>query len=102
MTTGDLAPVDEVAGTEMDAAALVASGAADAALGIAAMAQGFRLGFRAIVDENFDLLIDRRAYFSAPWQALWRFARSPQLAEKAASLGGYDLRSLGLVRWVSP
>lgn len=97
-----LAPADGVARTETDAAIAVASGTADAALGIAAMARQFKLGFLPILMEPFDLLIDRRAYFAPPVQSLLRVARSPEIAQKASSLGGYDIATLGDVLWNAP
>ena len=98
----DLPASDDIAHTEADAAAAVAAGEADAALGIAAMANRFHLPFLALTEECFDLLIDRRAYFSAPVQTLMTFAATPACADKAQSMGGYDLTDLGRVRWVSP
>ncbi|WP_285672801.1 helix-turn-helix transcriptional regulator [Paralimibaculum aggregatum] len=91
-----------LARTESDAAAAVASGEAEAALGIEAMARQFDLPFRPLVAERFDLLVDRRAFFTPPVQRLMAFARGPRLAEKAAAMGGYDLSGLGAVRWLSP
>jgi putative molybdopterin biosynthesis protein len=101
LTEADLAPSSGAAHSENDAAAAVAAGEADAALGIAAMAKPFRLRFVPLVDENFDLLIDRRAYFTDPVQRLFAFARGAEFAEKAATLGGYDLAEHGTVRWLS-
>ncbi|MEM8729680.1 MAG: helix-turn-helix transcriptional regulator [Pseudomonadota bacterium] len=87
--------------TESDAAAAVAVGDADAALGIEAMARQFHLAFHPLVVEYFDLLIDRRAYFTPPIQTLMRFAISPACRTKAAAMGGYDLSQTGTVRWLS-
>ncbi|WP_300550761.1 substrate-binding domain-containing protein [Roseovarius sp.] len=87
--------------TESDAAAAVAAGEADATLGIKAMAQQFHLPFVPLVEERFDLLIDRRSYFTEPVQNLLRFARSNAFAAKAGALGGYDIGDLGQVRWIS-
>lgn len=87
--------------TETEAAAAVAAGDADAALGLEAAARSFSLGFVPLATERFDLLIDRRAYFTDPVQRLMAFAHSSAFAEKAARLGGYDLASLGEVRWLS-
>ncbi len=92
----------EVARTEADAAAAVATGEADAAMAIEAMAHRFGVGFLPLVEERFDLLIDRRAYFGEPVQRLLAFARSAKFGEKARSMGGYDLDEAGTVRWVSP
>jgi len=90
-----------LAHTESDAAAAVAAGEAEATLGIKAMAQRFHLPFVPLVDERFDLLIDRRSYFTEPVQSLLRFARSGAFAAKAGALGGYDIGDLGQVRWIS-
>jgi excisionase family DNA binding protein len=102
LAPGDMDTTAGLARTESDAAAAVAAGDADAALGIAAMARQFQLGFLPLVDERFDLLIDRRAYFTEPVQTLLQFLRSPACAEKAAALQGYDLSGCGAVRWLSP
>ena len=98
----DLIPSTELARTENDAAAAVAAGDADAALGIEAMARRFHLPFLPLVEERFDLLVDRRAYFTDPVQALLAFARGDTLQRKAAAMGGYDLSGTGTVRWLSP
>jgi len=39
----------------------------------------------------------RRDYFEPPVQKLLRFARAPEFAEKAQSLGGYDLSAAGTI-----
>lgn len=87
--------------TETDAAQAVAVGEADVALGLEAAARQFRLGFVPIVEERFDLLVNRRSYFTEPVQALLAFAGSDAMARKASSLKGYDLSGLGTVRWLS-
>lgn len=91
----------EPARTETDAAQSVASGEADVALGLEAAARQFRLGFVPIVEERFDLLVNRRAYFTAPVQALMAFARSDVMNRKIQSMKGYDLSDFGAVRWLS-
>lgn len=88
-----------LARTEADAAEIVASGKADATLGIEAMALQYRLGFVPLVEERFDLLCDRRSYFEPPLQALINFCRSKAFAEKAREMGGYNLAAHGEVRW---
>ncbi len=102
LTASDLAPCAELARTESDAAAAVAAGEADAAPGIEAMARQFHLPFLPLVRERFDLLIDRRAYFTDRVQALAAFAQSDAFRGKAAAMGGYDLAEAGQVRWLSP
>ncbi|MGR3461854.1 MAG: substrate-binding domain-containing protein [Roseovarius sp.] len=101
LTSTDLSAPASPAHTESDAAAAVAAGEAEATLGIEAMARQFRLVFRPLLRERFDLLIDRRAYFTEPVQALVRFMRSEVIAAKAASLGGYETGGMGTVRWLS-
>ncbi|MEO1199567.1 MAG: helix-turn-helix transcriptional regulator [Pseudomonadota bacterium] len=87
--------------TEIDAALAVASGEADIALGLKAAADQYKLGFVPLVEERFDLLIDRRSYFTEPVQRLFAFTREAAFQDKAASLGGYDIAELGTVRWLS-
>lgn len=98
----DLVPVSGVARTETDAAAAVSAGEADAALGIEAMARQFHLGFLPLREERFDLLIDRRSYFTDPIQTLLGFARSKAFEDRAAAMGGYMLAQAGAVRWIGP
>jgi len=100
MTTGDLAAPATLARTEADAAAMVAAGEADAALGLEAMARAHGLSFAMLVEEAYDLLIDRRAYFAAPFQTLMAFAKSAVFVARAETFGGYGLAPLGSVRWV--
>jgi excisionase family DNA binding protein len=102
LTRADIKPVANPARTEADAAAAVASGQADAAPGLEAMASQFRLGFVALVTERYDIAIERRAFFAPRWQALTAFCRSAAFAAKAAELGGYDLSGHGAVHWNGP
>ncbi|MFK7945339.1 MAG: substrate-binding domain-containing protein [Paracoccaceae bacterium] len=87
--------------TENEAAEAVSSGEAEAALGLEAAARAFGLRFVPLVIENFDLLVDRRSYFTEAVQALLSFAAMPEFKDKAAKLGGYELEGLGAVRWLS-
>ena len=95
LTETDVVRSTELARTESDAAAAVAADEADAALGIEAMAKQFHLPFLPLVEERFDLLVDRRAYFTDPVQTLLVFARGDALRHKAAAMGGYDLAETG-------
>lgn len=97
----EILSTEAVARTESDAAAAVGAGEADAALGVAAMARQFGLPFAPLLEERFDLLVERRAYFLAPMQQLLGFTRGAAFAAKAAAMGGYDLTDAGAVRWVS-
>ena len=95
----DVTFLPELARTETEAAAAVASGKADAAPGLEAVARQFGLPFVPTMRERFDLLVDRRAWFEPPMQALLAFARMEAFSAKARDLGGYDISGLGTVRW---
>ena len=102
LAAADLSTPATPAHTESDAAAAVAAGEAEATLGIEAMARQFRLVFRPLLRERFDLLVDRRAWFTEPVQRLAGFMRAESITAKAAALGGYDTTGMGAVRWLSP
>lgn len=91
--------VAEVAPSEADAAQAVAQGSADAAFGLAAFARLYQLAFVPVVEEAFDLLVDRKAVFDPPLQRLLEFARGPEFRARAAETAGYDTGQLGAVRW---
>lgn len=101
MRPADLNLVEGTAHTEHDAAAIVAAGEADAATGIEAMARQFNLGFLPLAEEHFDLLIDRRVYFTPAVQSLLAFTQSAAFRDKAEAMGGYDTSHIGRVRWLS-
>ena len=85
--------------SETDAVASVAQGAADAAFGLEALATLYGLSFVPVIDERFDLLVCRRAWFDAPFQRLLDFCRGDVFRGHAAGLRGYDVSGLGEVRW---
>ena len=85
--------------SEQDAVLSVSEGLADVTFGLEAVASPYGLGFVPVVDERFDILVDRRAYFDAPIQTLLAFCRGKAFAERASMLGGYDVGELGDVRW---
>lgn len=94
-----LTVVDSPARTEAEAAAAIASGSADAAPGILALAREYRLAFLPLARERYDLLIDRRFWFEPAWQALLTFTQSDAFAAKAAAMAGYDVGETGVIRW---
>lgn len=87
--------------SEADAVVAVTDGKADAAFGLKCLARRFRLAFVPLIDERFDLLVSRRAWFDPPLQALLDFCRRPEFAEKAAELGGYEVTDFGRVHFNS-
>lgn len=89
----------DTARTEDDAVQSVLRGEAEACFGLEHHAQLFNLRFVPVVEECFDLLIDRRAWFEPPLQRLMAFLRSERFTARAMSQGGYDLSELGQVIW---
>ena len=95
----DLKLADVPALTEADVAVAVGEGRADAGLGIATAAHQARLGFVPLIEERYDIAVWRAAYFDQPMQKLLAFARTTRFAERAKALTGYDVSSLGAVRY---
>lgn len=85
--------------TQYDLGACISDGRADVGLGIENVARRFRLGFVPLRRERFDLVVQRWAYFEPPFQALLALTRSPEFAEQAALMGGYDVSDCGRVTY---
>lgn len=79
--------------SEVDAVIEVVEGRADATFGLAILASQYRLGFVPIVDERYDILVERRAWFEPAWQSLLRFCRSPEFHQHAGQMAGYSVDS---------
>ena len=77
--------------SETDAALLVQDGNADISFGLSGVAAQLRLEFVPIMEERYDLAVDRRAWFDPPMQVLVAFCRSPAFAARATALSGYDI-----------
>lgn len=91
--------VAEVARTEDEAVENVRRGEADAAFGLEAVARSYGLDFVPILDEEFALLVDRKAWFEPPMQTLIAFCASAAFKARAEASGGYDIDVLGTVAW---
>ena len=76
--------------THMAVGVAVASGLADAGLGVRAAAQALGLDFIPLANEQYDLLCLRSFYESARGTQLMAIIRSQSLKTAVASLGGYD------------
>ncbi|SEJ95683.1 DNA binding domain-containing protein, excisionase family [Cribrihabitans marinus] len=85
--------------SEQDAVLAVARSDADAAFGLQALAAPYGLGFVPVIEESFDILADRRAWFDPPMQSLMAFARTADFRDQAEKLSGYDVSALGAVKW---
>ncbi len=88
-----------MARSEIEAAQAVARGQADVSFGLEAVARDFGLRFVPVIEESFDLLVDRKAWFAPQMQTLWRFCQSDPFQARAALMRGYRLDGLGEVRW---
>ena len=88
--------------SEVDAALAVLDGKAEATFGLAALAAQYRLAFLPVMEERFDLAVDRRAWFEPPMQALLAFCRGEAFARRAGELAGYDLSNFGQVHFNAP
>lgn len=99
MVQSDLMPVPTVERSETDLAMAIANGRADAGLGIEAAARQFNLDFVPLVEERFDLLVWRKAYFDPPFQKFVDFCHTPALTARAQALGGYDISGFGTVHF---
>jgi len=75
--------------SEDDLALAVAQNKADCGLGLASLAQQHNLKFVPIVDEQLDLLVDRRFWFEPQMQAFVRFCSSDAFASYVDSMRGY-------------
>ncbi len=85
--------------SEQDAVLSVVDGEADVAFGLGSVASQYGLSFNPLVEEEFDLLVDRAAYFNAPFQAFLAFCWSETFSARADAQAGYTVAGLGEVRW---
>ncbi|HEY7321922.1 MAG TPA: molybdopterin biosynthesis protein, partial [Candidatus Binatia bacterium] len=76
--------------THMAVGVAVASGLADAGLGVRAAAQALGLDFIPLANEQYDLLCLRSFYESARGVELMEIIRSQSFKAAVSSLGGYD------------
>jgi len=91
----------DAARTETDIASTINSGLADAGFGLASVAKSYNLHFVPIVQERYDLLIDKHHYFEKPMQTLLNFCSDQRFQEHVSRLAGYDVSGLGTIRFNS-
>ena len=68
-------------------------------VGIEAVARQFKLDFTPLIEERFDLLVWRKAWFDPPFQNLLALCRSEKFHARAKSLGGYDVSGFETVHF---
>jgi putative molybdopterin biosynthesis protein len=94
-------PAERVAGyrneeyTHMNVAMAVASGAADAGLGIYAAAKALSLDFVPVTRERYDLVIPSAYLPDEKIMLLIEIIRSDEFKEKALAMGGYEVHETG-------
>lgn len=81
--------------THMAVGVAVASGLADAGLGVRAAAQALGLDFIPIGEEEYDLLISRSFLESSHGEALLAIIRAGEFRAAVTALGGYDTTRTG-------
>ncbi|MBT8426036.1 MAG: helix-turn-helix transcriptional regulator [Silicimonas sp.] len=98
LTPADIVQTD-VARTEDDAVQMVRQGEADATFGLQSVADTYGLRFLPVIEECFDLLVDRKAWFDPPLQTFFGFVGSDAFRDRADSMAGYDISETGTVIW---
>ena len=88
--------------SEADAVIEVVEGRADATFGLATLAAQYRLGFVPVIDERYDILVDRRAWFEPTWQDFITFCATAEFTSHAATLAGYDVAARFRVHFNGP
>ena len=81
--------------THMAVASAVASGLADAGLGVRSAAHALGLDFVPVATEEYDLVMRRDFHASHAGAALLAAVRSPELAAALARFGGYGTQGAG-------
>ena len=84
------------AGGHLAVASTVASGQADAGVGVEAAATALGLGFVPLEEERYDLVIPNHFLDHAGVQVLLDLLRQSGLHRRVETLGGYDVSAMGL------
>jgi putative molybdopterin biosynthesis protein len=87
--------------THLAVAAAVASGTADAGLGIRAAAQALQLDFVPLASEQYDLVIPRAHYESPLLRPLLSLLHDDAFRQAVSAMPGYDVQPMGQVRLVT-
>jgi putative molybdopterin biosynthesis protein len=84
------------AGGHLSVASTVASGQADAGIGVEAAATALELCFVPLEEERYDLVIPNHFLDHAGVQVLLDLLRQSGLRRRVETLGGYDVSAMGL------
>jgi excisionase family DNA binding protein len=85
--------------TETDALLPILQGKADVTLGLSTLAKQHNLPFIALVEERFDIAVDRSFWFEPAWQKLLSFCQEARFKDKALESEGYDITNLGRIHY---
>lgn len=91
--------LSDMARTEDEAVQMVRHGDADATFGLQTVAETYGLDFLPVIEEAYDLLVDRKAWFDPPLQTLFQFCGTETFRQRADSYRGYNLAEFGTVAW---
>jgi len=83
--------------THTAVAAAVASGTADAGMGILAAAKIYNLGFIPLIQEQYDLLVAEKTFAHPEFKRLLAVLQSDEFSQRLEKLGGYQLNNPGEV-----
>ena len=97
MNERDINGFEQVELTHAAVGAFVASGKADAGLGVETAARQFDLDFIPIVSERYFLLCDKRMLTDARFKPIHDYLKSSEFRTEVSKLPGYDSSSSGLV-----
>jgi putative molybdopterin biosynthesis protein len=92
---GSIAGYEREEFTHMAVGVAIASGLADAGLGVRAAASALGLDFIPLASEQYDLLIARGFFESARGEQLLDVIRSDGFKRAVSALGGYDTARAG-------
>ncbi len=92
---GDISGYDRVVDTHTLAAAAVAAGAADVAVGIGAAARRLELGFVPLFRERYDLVMSDEVYRSDEAMRLLDRLHTREFKRSVSRISGYDSSAMG-------
>ena len=99
LDTGLIYGYDREELTHTSVAAQIATGSADAGMGIYSSAQLYDLDFLPVCIEEYDLIIPDRAWNTPMVQQMLATLKSEAFKEKLMALGGYTVENPGEVIW---
>ena len=85
--------------TEAECAMSVLEGKAEAAFGLAGIAAQYKLHYLPLIEERYDIIVDRKSWFEPPMQTLINFCVSPPFTARAKEFSGYDISGWGTVHF---